>query len=120
MEVKPLFIDEYFYCPLCDSELPESIYLSSIFSNNLRAKWFANMVTHYRHNHTRYYDNSVGYVSKFHDYGDFKQIVNERAKRQIIRKTKEFMKLHEFTVDDIKVLEFNEDKTIELFNKLIN
>ena len=72
------------------------------------------MVTHYRHHHVVYYNNSVGYASYKGRYDDFKHQVNERAKRQIIRKAGDFMKAHRITADHFAELQGTTEETLVL------
>ena len=111
--------DEGFYCPLCDGVVEKSEYLSTVFKDNPKMEWLANMVTHYRHEHVKYYNNSVGYVSFFHDYDGFKNVVNNRTKRQIIRKCKAFLLANNFTSKQFIELQNTEEKTIALANKIL-
>jgi hypothetical protein len=114
-----------FWCPMCKEWDTLSDYLMKIFKDNPKSLWFANMVTHYRHSHITSWNKCWGYGGKnyrrgwFKDYEDEKSKVNERAKRQILRKCKEFMKFHKFSTDDILILENNSSKTIELANKIL-
>lgn len=108
-----------FYCPICDSWKEGSDYLFQVISSKNQL-WIANMVTHYRHNHIRYWDNSVNYISKFLDYDLQKQIVNERCKRNIIRKCRETMNNEDITAEDVKNLSPDtEQKTADLADKYL-
>jgi hypothetical protein len=107
------------YCPLCGGVFAESKYLWAVF-DEVKQRWLANMVTHYRHEHVTYYNNGVSYVSMFHDYGAFKHLANERAKRQILRKCTGFLKRHGFTAADFTALQGTDQKTLNLANKLLN
>lgn len=106
------------YCPLCDDHFSESEYLQTVFTD-VKSRWLANMVTHYRHEHVNYYNNSVGYVSVYHDYDQFKHLANERAKRQILRKCLTFLKQHTFVPSDFKALQGTDDKTLALAERLL-
>ncbi len=94
---------ERFYCPLCDSLVHLSSYLHVIFSSP-RGEWFANMVTHYRHHHIVYYNHSVHWQSWHGHYDEFKHEVNERAKRQILRKCTRYLREYGFTANDLDLL----------------
>jgi len=107
-----------FYCPLCDRYYPTSEYLETVFSDR-RAEYVANMVTHYRHHHINYYNDSVEYVSRFHDYDTFKEMVNNRAKRQIIRKTKDYLRENGITSDVFAELQSTDEKTMELAERVL-
>jgi len=86
-----------FYCPLCEEHFELSEYLFRQFEDDDRLIWLSNMVTHYRHTHITSWnkcwgDNGHYYRRRwFTDYDAEKSIVNERAKRQIIRKCRLYM-----------------------------
>ena len=81
------------------------------------------MVTHYRHNHIDSWNKCWGrhgsrYRSNwFGDYEEEKIKVNERAKRQIIRKGKDILNRLGITPDHFRRLQNTEQKTMELANK---
>lgn len=112
------------YCPMCGEYFSGSKYLRGVFRNNDKLLWLANMVTHYRHEHITSWNKCWGdggkyYRSKwFSDYETEKEIVNERAKRQIIRKCKEYMSFYSFSANDIKTLKGTEEETINLAIKI--
>lgn len=112
-----------FYCPICNRNYTVSNYLKETFKDNTKSLWFANMVTHYRHEHITSWNKCWGhngnyYRSKwFVDYDNEKSKVNERAKRQIIRKAFDFMVQMDFQRSDLLLLKGNEKETIELFDK---
>lgn len=110
--------DGMIYCPMCRDRFAASPYLMTIFSVN-KPLWLANMVTHYRHVHIKYYDKWVRYMSWKYNYSDFKYIVNERAKRQILRRCKDHMKAHGVTIQDLLALQGRDQKTIELYAKVL-
>jgi len=58
-------------------------------------------------------------MSAYYSYDDFKYIVNERAKRQILRFCKKFMKHHNFTLDDLLALKGRDEQTIKLYIKYL-
>ncbi len=80
-------------CPICNQEINASEYLHNIFMDDTYAEWAANLITHYRHYHIKYYDRSwrnsryrnrnPTYTYQGHD--EFKRMVNNRAKRVLIR-----------------------------------
>lgn len=119
--------NDYIHCPICGKDFKSSEYLNEVFMNNDRARWLANMIMHYRHDHLKSWDKtwSRGYYyrgnsfgnHKGYDYDKAKKEVNERAKRQILRKAKDFMVNNNFTVGDVKALNGTTSKTIELYNK---
>ena len=105
-------------CCLCGARIG-SEFLAQVFPCNPRVYYLAVMVGHYRHNHVKYYDNGVGYASRYHDYGTFKSLVNERAKRQIVRKAKQFLIDHGFTPKDFEDLPGTDPTTLALAKKLL-
>jgi ribosomal protein L37E len=117
-------------CPICKQYFKASPYLNQVFADT-HARWLANMVTHYRHQHNSSWNkmwgrNGRSYCSGFMDYDDeedyekMKQQYNERAKRQILRKCKDFMLQNGFKVDHVMQLQHNDTKTIELYRKLLS
>lgn len=113
-------------CPICNETFFESEHLAdNIFKEKTR--WIANMITHYRHNHIRSWNrlwekNGYNYqrAAKFTDYGDEKRKVNERAKRQILKKCKHFLIENGFTQEDFLLLQGEAEKpTLELLNKTL-
>ena len=91
---KPRIHPFYTYCPICKRFVEGSDYLwGEAFPDDFFAYWMANLVKHYRHDHIRYYDRSwqnFWYAEKNPEYqklghDGFKILVNNRAKRQIIR-----------------------------------
>jgi len=123
--MKDMFVDDdekmrYVYCPLCDEYYLTSEYLHTVFEKEPKAEFLANLVTHYRHNHINYYDNSVGYVCRFHDYDTFKRIVNNCAKRQIIRKAKDYLINVGITVEDFCRLQSTDENTVALACRMLS
>lgn len=117
-----------FVCPLCGHEINRSDYLSTIFVNDKYAEWAANLVTHYRHSHIRYYDltwRNWRYANKNPEYQrldthvDFKEIVNNRAKRQLIRAIKKNFpnQTAACLIYSFLKLQSNDEKTVELIRK---
>ena len=87
-----------FFCPICGKRFDASDYLCSIFKDDDKALWLANMVMHYRHNHITSWNKHWGWYGQayrkaahFGDYNTEKAIVNERAKRQIARKSAQYI-----------------------------
>lgn len=80
-------------CPLCGARLRASPHLEEAFDGDAYGLWLARSVCHYRHVHLRSYDRawrSWAYARKVPAYRalgheGYKAVVNERAKRQIIR-----------------------------------
>jgi hypothetical protein len=118
-------MDDQMYCPMCDKHFASSEYLKEIFTDQL-TRWFANMVTHYRHHHLKHWDrmwNNRHYCSAWHNpltYDEMKEQVNNRAKRQIMRKCRQFLIDLGFGAHVIKQLENNDEATITLSNKLFS
>lgn len=108
-----------FYCPLCKSFFAPSSYLNTIFTDNPKSNWLGQNVMHYRHNHVNYYNRWVYYHSFYRDYETFKTDVNNRAKRNILRKCKDFLKEHKFTANDFAELKNTDQKTLDLAHKLL-
>lgn len=114
------------YCPLCNKYFFESKFLKTEIKNK-KTLWIANMITHYRHNHIsswdKMWDRNTGVyyrnASYFGDYETVKQKVNERAKRQILRKCKDFIKANDIKKEDFLLLEENEQKTLDLIEKIL-
>jgi len=83
------------------------------------------MVTHYRHTHITSWDKCWGRGGRFYrsgwfgDYESEKRQVNERAKRQIIRKALDYLLFHKINVKHFEMLESNQLETIELAKKML-
>ena len=114
-----------FWCPVCKEWDTLSEYLMKVFKDNPKSLWFANMVTHHRHSHITSWNKCWGYGGShyrrgwFTNYEEEKFKVNERAKRQILKKCKDFMMFHSFRVEDIHLLKNNSSQTIEIANKVL-
>lgn len=119
-EVKYVLVEQrrVCICLLCGEEIT-SAHLDGAIADD-KAYYMACMVMHYRHEHVRYYNNSVGYVSRHHDYESFKSKVNERAKRNIIRKCMEILRANGVTSETFLLLENNDSETIKLAKKLLD
>lgn len=80
-------------CPLCGQTIRRSDHLNDVFNDKPYAEWIANLVTHYRHDHTKSWDltiTSSRYAAKNIEfqklgYDAYKAKVNNRAKRQLMR-----------------------------------
>ena len=112
------------YCPICKQYFDTSDYLNDIFGDDEKARWLANMVMHYRHSHVVSWDRNWGrngYARTYLnvDYDEEKRKMNERAKRQILRKSKDYMISNGFTSEVVLKLENTEPKTIALYEKLL-
>jgi hypothetical protein len=114
----------FLFCPMCNDYFKESAYLAAAISD-IRARWIANMVTHYRHQHITSWNKMWGtygdhyqQAAHFRNYEVEKNKVNERAKRQIIKKCTAYLIEHEITKEHFFMLENNDDsKTVELLDK---
>lgn len=117
-------IKEKLFCPICSSEFLGSDYLRVVFKD-YKTRWLANMVTHYRHNHITSWNKCWGkngsrYRSNwFGDYDAEKMKINERAKRQIIRKAKQYLNTNGINVSHFLELENTEERTITLATKVL-
>jgi len=119
------------YCPICGDFNPSvsSDFLSNVFKDNYYAYIDAVLVTHYRHEHIKYYDRSWRYSKyreknkEYKNYDDFKKIVNNRAKRKLIRAMAKDKNLKEnfktALIENFRVLQFNDEKTEELITKTL-
>lgn len=107
------------YCPICGERFAESAYLATVFAGDERARWLANMVTHYRHEH-RAWDRSHPYLTRRYGEATYerqKQKINEQAKRQIIRKATAYLLHHGVQPEHFALLEGTENKTLALAHK---
>ena len=119
------------YCPFCgDFNLSiYSDYLYNVFKDDYFAYVAAVLVTHYRHEHISYYDRSWKYPKyreknkEYKSYEEFKAIVNNRAKRQILRKIKKDGNMKKdfkiLLVKAFKKLQSNDEKTNGLIEKIL-
>ena len=116
---------EHFYCPLCGKRHHLSNYLQKVFEGDEKALWMANMVMHYRHNHITSWNKCWGYYGNYYrskwfgDYHEEKAKVNERAKRLIIRKGKEFMLAHQIGPSTLQKLQGTTSDTMKVAHKLL-
>lgn len=120
----------YLFCPVCKREIYfYSDYLWEVFNENIYAYLAAVLVTHYRHDHIRYYDRSWKYGSYadknkeylYMSHEEYKTLVNNRAKRQIIRKIVKSQQLDLQTKKEMirgfTHLEHNDEKVEEVMRK---
>ncbi len=114
-----------FRCPICHHHIERSTYLKDIFENDLPTLWVANLVTHYRHNHITSWNKCWGrsgghYRHKwFGDYDEEKAKVNERAKRQLLRKGWQILKENGVRKETFEKLQNTSPDTIKLAKKLL-
>lgn len=120
-----LFKDNFFFCPICKKYNKQSEYLRTVIADE-KTLWLANMITHYRHQHISSWNKCWGkngsrYRSKwFTDYDYEKAAVNERAKRQIIRKCKSYLIENKIELKHFQMLPQNEDATLVLAKMELN
>jgi hypothetical protein len=113
-------------CPICARKVEQSDYLNQIFKDEPEVNYLAHMVTHYRHNHIESWNKCWGHNGSryrrnwFGDYEEEKIKVNERAKRQILRKGLPILKELDIRPGHFEHLQNTEVKTIELAKKLLN
>jgi len=123
----------FIYCPICKHfTYFYSEYLDEAFKDDDFTYNAACLVTHYRHDHIRYYDNSWKYwyyrdknpEYKKLTHDEYRILVNNRAKRQLLRAIYKDSNLKpECKIKLIKAfknLQHNDDKTNELIDKLLN
>jgi hypothetical protein len=112
-------------CPICSQKVGQSEYLNEIFANEPEVNYLAHLVTHYRHNHIDSWNRCWGYQgwryrgNWFVDYDEEKRKVNERAKRQIIRKGRVILNELGIKPEHFARLQNTEEKTMEVANKLL-
>jgi len=117
--------DNRIFCPLCAKYFDASDYLIKNIKDD-KVLWLANMVTHYRHAHISSWNkcwgrNGGAYRQKwFGEYEDEKKKVNERAKRQIIRKCQRYMNASGINYDHVEKLQANSSETLQFAKKLLN
>lgn len=111
-----------FFCPMCDHYFKESEYLRTAIHDE-KVLWIANMITHYRHQHLRWWDKKYGRNANRHrsygDYDDDKIKVNNSSKRQIIRKCGNYLNFHGVGREHFLQLHENDEKTLQLIEKII-
>jgi hypothetical protein len=110
-------------CPICHSRVTKSDYLNEIFGEEPQVEWIANLITHYRHDHITSWDKCWGRNGSayrgywFKDYEEEKSKVNERAKRQIIRKGHKILIQNGITTEHFKRLQNTTEQTIKVAEK---
>lgn len=104
------------WCPSCDRWVPGSAYLATVFPPEAewRRYFLACYTTHARHSHVSYYNRWVGWQSFHRSYEAFKHEVNERAKRQLIRKSGAALRLWKITAEDFAALQGTTEETLVL------
>jgi hypothetical protein len=87
--------------------------------------WLANMITHYRHEHITSWNKCWGYNGRYYrsgwfgDYESEKMMVNERAKRQIVRKANQFLIDNKIELEHFRQLQNTSEETIRLVEKIL-
>lgn len=106
-------------CPLCGEEFKFSEYLNTAILNP-KTRLIANLITHYRHSHQKSWESQYKYISSHCNDGVYESSKiehNNRAKRQILRKCKDWIKENGLDAQNFLELQDNDIKTIELINK---
>ena len=128
--LKNYILKRLIYCPIC-GDINLSIYSDYLFKQfkNFETYWVAVLVTHYRHEHIKYYDRSWMYRSyaeknpEYKNHDEYKKIVNNRAKRQLIRAFVKDTILDRDTkirvIRAFRRLQANDGKTLELIDKML-
>ena len=106
-------------CPICGEEFAFSEYLNEVFESH-QMRLLANLITHYRHSHQSSWNQSCHYISK--KYGEDTYLIkknehNNRAKRQILRKCKDWLYENQIEAKHFLSLSDNDIGTINLINK---
>ncbi len=114
-----------FFCPICGKRFEVSDYLCSIFKDDDKALWLANMVMHYRHKHITSWNKYWGWngaayrkAAHFGDYDTEKAIFNERAKRQIARKCLQYIIRYGIDCGVYSKLQGTTEETLKLVGKV--
>lgn len=122
-----IFKEGNFLFPIDGKYYSESEYLRSAIQDE-KVRWLANLITHYRHNciksWNRMWSNGrrgAAYRSaaNFGDYDEEKVKINERAKRQLIRKCYPFFLQAGIEVTHFTELQNTDWETIALANKFL-
>ncbi|MFC0263828.1 hypothetical protein [Fontibacter flavus] len=112
-------------CPISNRKIKQSPYLAEVFKSDERTLWIANLITHYRHNIITYWDKCWGHNGYryrrdwFGDYDEEKAKVNERAKRQIIRKAHKILIDCGITPETFSNLEGTTEETMKIAKKFL-
>lgn len=100
-------------CPKCNMWFDGSDYLRKVFDG--KTLWLANLITHYRHDHTDW--NSLYPYLYGIEYDGAKIEYNEKCKQDIIVNCKDFLTNNRITLDDFLALQNTSQETIDLFKK---
>lgn len=113
-------------CPLCHNKILKSEYLNEIFSEEPHVEWLANLVMHYWHNHIDSWNRCWGRNGSayrghwFGDYDEEKSKVNERAKRQLIKKGSSILIKNGIKPEHFQMLSSTTEETmIVAYKKLV-
>ena len=112
----------YKVCPICGQEIKQSDYLETIIKDD-KVRYLANLVTHYRHSHISSWNKCWGNYGHhyrngwFGDYDEEKRKVNERAKRQIIRKATKHLISIGIVVEHFEMLQGTTEETLQVARK---
>lgn len=110
----------YSTCPICGEEFSFSGYLNKIFDTH-QTRLIANLITHYRHIHQSSWNRSCHYISNKYGedgYLNAKKEHNNRAKRQILRKCKDWLIDNDVGAEHFLSLSDNDEQTINLISKV--
>lgn len=118
--------DGSFLFPIDGKYYRESDYLRTAIKDE-KVRWLANLVTHYRHNCIASWNRCWGRrggaayraAANFGDYDEEKAKVNERAKRQLIRKCYPIFLQVGIEVNHFAELQNTDWETIALANKYL-
>lgn len=111
-------------CPICNHVFSCSAYLKTVIKDE-KVLWLANMITHYRHEHITSWNKCWGYNGRYYrsgwfgDYESEKMMVNERAKRQIVRKANQFLIDNKIELEHFRQLQNTSEETIRLVEKIL-
>lgn len=120
-----IFNDGTFLFPIDGQYYPQSDYLRTAIEDE-KVRWIANCVTTYRHTQISSWDKmwqrgrrgkAYQKAAKFGDYDEEKAKVNERAKRQLIRKCYPVFKQMGIEAKHFMELQNTDWETIALANK---
>lgn len=112
-------INGFGICPICGNEFKFSSYLHAAIPDE-KTRLVANLITHYRHEHQKSWENQYKYISRVYNeniYEKAKSEHNNRAKRQILRKCKPWITENGIAQYNFMELQDNDEKTIELIKK---
>lgn len=112
-------------CPICGQYVKKSNYLDNLFNQQPEVNYLAHMITHYRHHHITSWNKCWGRYGGYYrghwfgEYEEEKKKVNERAKRQLLRKGKKVLQEIGVKPSHFLVLANTEEKTMELAVKIL-